>query len=239
MRGLGTPTASTAADADPATAEPLRRRFRDALRNRDGAALPAGAPVRMLEKTPKNALRVPFLAAAFPEARFIYLHRDPRPTLASMIEGWRSGQFRTYPTLPGWTGLDWSFLLIPGWRSLIGAPLEEIVARQWATTTGILLDDLARLPPERWIAARHEDLVADPTAVVRRLASDLGFGWDRPLPAALPLSRHTYSPPDSQKWRRHEAEIERMAAIWAPENERAVAAFRTAAVAAKSARLPA
>ena len=88
----------TAADADPATVAALRGRFRTALRDREGAP-PTADPVRMLEKTPKNALRIPFLAAAFPEARFIFLYRDPHPTLASMIEGWRSGGFRTYPAL--------------------------------------------------------------------------------------------------------------------------------------------
>ncbi len=209
-----------AADADPATVATLRRRFRDAVRDRDGRALSAGTPVRMLEKTPKNALRVPFLAAAFPEARFVYLVRDPRPTLASMIDGWESGQFRTYPTLPGWSGPDWSFLLIPGWRGLIGAPLEEIVARQWAVTTRTLRTDLEVVPSDRWTTVRHEDVLADPQTTISRLCSALGVVWDRRLPTALPLSRHTYSPPDPGKWRRHEAAIQRVAAIWSPEHER-------------------
>ena len=57
----------------------------------------------MLEKTPKNALRLPFLARVFPEARFIYLHRDPRRVLASMMEAWTVG---TVPDLPESAGLD-------------------------------------------------------------------------------------------------------------------------------------
>ena len=207
----------TAADADPATVEALRARFRAALRDRDGAPV-AVLPARMLEKTPKNALRVPFLAAAFPEARFVYLYRDPRPTLASMIEGWKSGQFRTYPNLPGWKGLDWSFLLVPGWRQLIGAPIEDIVAHQWATTTRILRADIESIPKDRWIISDHERLLEDPQAEIARLCSSLGVAWDRPLPASLPLSRHTYSPPDPEKWRRYEAQIERTRAVWSSED---------------------
>ena len=116
----------------------------------------------MLEKTPKNSLRVPFLARVFPEARFIYLYRDPRQVLSSMIEAWTTGRFRTYPQLPGWTGPAWSLLLVPGWRELIGRPLHEIVAAQWNAATRLLIDDLEALPVERRTIARYDALVADP-----------------------------------------------------------------------------
>ncbi|HEY2047844.1 MAG TPA: sulfotransferase [Caulobacteraceae bacterium] len=212
----------TAADADAGTVAPLRERFRAALHDRDGAPV-GGARVRMLEKTPKNALRIPFLAAAFPEARFVYLHRDPAPTLASMIEGWRSGGFRTYPNLPGWRGLPWSFLLTPGWRALVDAPLEEIVAAQWATTTQILLDDLAALPRERWTAIRHESFVAAPQAEILRLCGRLEFEWDRTLDGNLPLSRYTLTPPDPGKWRVHAPMIERVLPKLAHQQARAQA----------------
>jgi hypothetical protein len=210
----------TAADADPITVRALRERFRAALQDRHGGRV-AADPVRMLEKTPKNALRIPFLAAAFPEALFVYLHRDPRPTLASMIEGWRSGGFRTYPRLPGWTGPEWSFLLTPGWRALVGAPLERIVAEQWATTTRILLDDLEALPRGRWLAIRHEAFVAAPQAEISRLCATLDLDWDRELGAALPLSRHTLTRPDAQKWRVHAKAIESVLSIVAAADDRA------------------
>ncbi len=209
------------ADADPATVATLRGRFRQALRLRDGTPIPRD-PVRMLEKTPKNALRIPFLAAAFPESRFIYLHRDPRPTLASMIEGWRSGQFRTYPNLPGWREPEWSFLLTPGWRDLIGSLLESVVAHQWATTMSILLGDLSALPRDRWLGVRYEAFIAAPEREIARMASALDFAWDRAL-GALPLSRHTLTPPRADKWRVHEGEIETTRSVWEPQEARAAA----------------
>ena len=211
----------TAADADPGTVAQLRERFRAALRDRSGGR-PGDGPVRMLEKTPKNALRIPFLAAAFPEARFVYLHRDPRATLASMIEAWASGGFRTYPQLPGWTGPPWSLLLIPGWRQLNGAPLERIVAEQWAVTTRIILDDLAALPPQRWRPIRYEAFIADPQAEVSRLCAAIDLSWDRRLGSSLPLARHTVSAPDAQKWRKHAPAIEAVAPVWAPAEARAL-----------------
>lgn len=192
--------------ATPELIEVLRQRFLADLRDRAGHA-PGQRPLRMLEKTPKNSLRIPFLAKIFPEAHFVYLHRDPRETLSSMIEAWQSGGFRTYPNLPGWTGLPWSLLLVPGWRDLIGRPLHEIVAAQWETTMRILLDDLATLPQERCQVVRYDALLADPAAEVARLCGELGLGWDRPLDRGLPLSRYTVTEPAPGKWRRHEALI--------------------------------
>jgi hypothetical protein len=85
-----------AADATAEVVAELRSSFFAALRDREQQRPEPAQRVRMLEKTPKNALRVPFLARVFPEARFIYLHRDPQPVLASMMEAWGSGRFRTY-----------------------------------------------------------------------------------------------------------------------------------------------
>ena len=197
----------TAADATPEVVALLRERFHAALRDRDGRRPAPGAGVRMLEKTPKNALRIPFLRAVFPEAKFIYLHRDPRQVLGSMIDGWQHGGFRMYD-LPGWTGLPWSFLLVPGWRELVGKPLDEVVAAQWERTSQCLLDDLAELEGGQWIASDYARLLADPQAEVARLCAWAGWSWDRPLGSELPLSRSTTSRPDPGKWRRHADLIE-------------------------------
>lgn len=190
----------TEADAKPGPTEQLARAFYESLHDRDGSS-PDG-PARMLEKTPKNALRVPFFNAAWPDATFVYLYRDVRETLSSMIEAWSSGGFRTYPRLPGWTGHPWSLLLVPGWQQLKGRPLPEVVAWQWATTTETLLDDLEKLPPERVRTLVYKDFVADPQTSVARLAASLGLKWDRPLGRELPLSKTTVSRPNADKWRK-------------------------------------
>lgn len=195
--------------ATPELAVELRRRFFAELRDRSGHA-PTQQPLRMLEKTPKNALRIPFLAEVFPEAHFIYLHRDLRQTLSSMIEAWQSGRFRTYRQLPGWDGLPWSLLLVPGWRDLRGKALHEIVAAQWDTTMRILLADLDALPAERCHVARYDALLDDPACEVARLCAHTGLGWDQPFDHALPLSRYTVTAPAVDKWRRHTELIERI-----------------------------
>ena len=186
----------------------LRVAFEAQLRDRDGNPPPDdGAPLRMLEKTPKNALRVPFLNAVFPDALFVYLYRDPRPSIASMIEAWETQRFVTYPQLPEWEGEPWSLLLPPGWRDLRGASLAEIAAAQWDTTTRPLLADLEKLPPQRWCVVDYDAFVADPRADVERVCDFAGVSYDDVTAEPLPLSRHTVSEPAPDKWRAREDEM--------------------------------
>jgi hypothetical protein len=197
----------TAQDLQPQIGDRLARSFYEMLRDRYGSRPAARA--RMLEKTPKNSLRVPFFHALWPDAIFVYLYREPRQTMASMIRGWQSGRFRTYRLLPGWGDPPWSFLLVPGWEPLRGRPISEIVARQWATTTETLVSDLAALPSNQVRIIDYDEFVASPQAQIKALARSLDLDWDRQLPVAgLPLSRYTLSAPERDKWRSLEAEIE-------------------------------
>ena len=214
----------TAAEATPAVVERLQAALLARLKDREGGAPAAGTALRMLEKTPKNALRIPFLAAAFPDALFIYLARDPRENLASIIEAWGSGRFVTYPELPGWSGPPWSLLLIPGWPALAGKTAAEIAAAQWEASNRLILDDLAALPPARWSAVSYADLLAEPQREVERLARFVGLEWDQRLTGPLPLSAHTLTPPAPDKWRKHEAVIEPLLSGLADTRRRAVEA---------------
>ncbi len=205
----------TADDADEDISEELRANYVLSLRR--GKTLYADmdcAPdsVRFLEKTPKNALRIPFLKAVFPDAKFIFLHREPRANISAIIEAWRSGRFVTYKDLPGWDGPPWSLLLIPGWRELQARDLGEIAMRQWRDTNAAILDDLAALPDADWCAVSYEDFLSDPGAELMRLCAfaDVPFGAAMQDIAAKPLkpSRYTLTPPDPQKWRKNEALIQ-------------------------------
>jgi len=208
-----------ATDARRPAARLLTEQFYEQLRDRDGR--PAEGPVRMLEKTPKNALRIPFFDALWPDSSFIYLYRDVRETLGSMIEAWASGHFRTYPRLPGWSGYPWSLLLVPGWEQLRGQPLPVVVAHQWAITTHTILNDLAALPPQRIRAVRYSDVVSDPPTRIAELARSLGLEWDRELAPTLPLSRYTLSRPNADKWRRIKSMIAAVLPIVAEADDRA------------------
>ena len=197
----------TADDADAKTARTLRSRFLKELRKGENNQVAKDAPLRMLEKTPKNALRIPFLRAVFPGARFIYLYRDPEENISSMIEAWRSGGFATYPKLPGWSGLPWSLALISAWRELAGKDLAEVTTRQWTDINAQIISDLQALPPEDWCAVGYRDVLANPQAIAARLCAFAGVPWTEKISGALPHSRHTLTPPAPEKWRRNEMEM--------------------------------
>lgn len=184
-----------------------------ALAARDAAL--ASTRVTFLEKTPSNCLRVPFLKACFPSARFVFLHRDARDTIASLMDGWlagdASGRFVTFRDLPGSARRAWCFILPPGWRALSHRPLAEIAAEQWRAANSMLLDDLAAIPRDEWTVVSYEELCLNPAATILRVSAFMDVRPDAAAasltPATLPLSRSTLTPPRADKWRRHEDDV--------------------------------
>jgi len=171
---------------------------------------------RFLDKTPKHSLRVQYLDALFPDASFVFLRRDGRATVSSLIEGWTRGHAISYRLpvtldLGAYRGRYWSYLLPPGWRRVIRTSIPEVAALQYRAANEIALDDLSRLDPARVSVVSFEDLLADPRAVVgdllerlelRRAGSVLRFADD--------LDRHTassLSPPRPDKWLERGAEL--------------------------------
>jgi len=204
-----------AVHADDRIVQALRQRFARFLRDRDNRKFSPGLKIehlRFLEKTPKNALRQPFLDKIFPGAMYVCLFRNPRPNISSMMEAWKSDGWVTYPRLKDWEGLPWSLLLPPGWQNLNRRPLAEICAFQWETSNRIILDDLEKLPRERWIACDYDDLTSRTEHVIKRICDFAELEVDRRFvqrfSGSLPLSRYTQTAPDPDKWRNNETEIE-------------------------------
>jgi hypothetical protein len=168
------------------------------------------ATLRWLEKTPKNALRIPFFDRLYGDALFILLWRDPRENLSSIMEAWKARRWITYRELDGWDG-PWSLLLPPGWRDLKGRPLGEIAAAQWEITNRTALADLRGLSAQRWMSLRYSDLVANPRDAVERICRFAGIELDaaleRRVAGSLPISRYTLTPPAPDKWRRNEQAV--------------------------------
>lgn len=199
----------TAMDAELESVNALKGLYLSAMRDRDNKPVPADAETaRLVDGSPKNALRIPFLSAAFPDALFIYLYRDPAETLGSIMEAWLSRKFVTYPRLPNWLEFPWSMLLTPDWRQLRGKSLAEIAAAQWILSNQYIMDDLAQLPDERWDVVTYRDLVAQPQEQIERLCKFAGIDWDQTLTPPLPPSKFSLTPPDPQKWRKHGAAID-------------------------------
>ena len=160
----------TGADVEPRSVEELRSRLKggltDSAGNRPGLD---ASGLRWVDGQPRNALRVPFLAAVAPDSQFVYIHREPAETVPAMLRVWEGGRRVSYQDLPDWPGPPWSLPLVPGWRDLAGRPLPEIVTEQWLRLTGTLLDDLEGLPPERWCVTDFKTLLNDPMRELQRI----------------------------------------------------------------------
>lgn len=190
-------------DATEEICQQLRLRFMNAAQNFKGVAYsPRFGPIRLLEKTPKNALRVAFLNQVFPDALFIHLVRDPRENISSIMQAWRSNRFMTYPNLPDWKG-GWSLFLPDGWRNLIGKPLAHIARYQWQVANDAISNGLEKVELTRKMVMNYADLIADPLACLKQIESFAGLDHEfsqTMLANGLPLSRYTLTRPDKTKW---------------------------------------
>jgi hypothetical protein len=202
-------------DADEWTATTLRAAMLAESHSPTGRGyldLPADerpSRIRLIETMPEHALRVDFLDQVFPDARYIFLHRDLRQNVSSIVDAWHRDGFVSIPDLPGWPRGEWSFLLPPGWRRYRDVPATTLAAFQWGEANRAILLALEARPTERWTTVSYADLVASPEAEVARLCAFAGVDADAALDTVsergVPLSSSTVTPPSPIKWRSNAA----------------------------------
>lgn len=212
-------------------AEFIRRSLSSIARLRDGETL--------IEKTVATTLRVPYVDAVFPDARYIHLVRDGRDVVESAMRQWVAPpDWRALWTkLRGMPlrNLDYALWFAgnairglgagrkggkiwgpryPGIdRDSLSRPLVELCALQWKNSVVLARDGLAGIPEERVFEIRYEDLIASPDALDQLVAA-LSLP-DRGTIIASYRSR--VNPGDGGRWKRLSgAERERMAAIIDP-----------------------
>ncbi|MGH1543525.1 MAG: sulfotransferase family protein [Arenicella sp.] len=161
--------------------------------------------IRFLEKTPENSLRMAFLQAVFPDALFIYLQRDLRQNVSSLIQAWQHPGFVAFEDLPGWSRGSWSFLLPDRWQTCEQKSLCYIAAFQWSAANQAIIQGLETLPDKQWTSITYTDLIANPKYEVLRLCEFIGVeAGERlieTLSKPLELSSTTLTPPSPVKWK--------------------------------------
>ena len=178
---------------------------------------------RFVDKTAENCLRIPYLLELFPDASFVFLRRGAAGNVNSLIEAWRARprfvKYRLPETLDGLgelSGDRWSFALIPEWRRLRQASLEEICAHQYVACNEAALDALADVDPSRCLDVSYERMFSDPLATARELYGSLGLEFTPEIEeyaAALDRtpSSTALTAPRPDKWRQQNPEaIERI-----------------------------
>ncbi len=127
----------------------------------------AGGAAVLVEKNPKHVLRIAFLDALFPWARFVQIIRDGRDVVSSLM-------FRN-------RGEQWGHLEIPGWRDLLERyPKDNHIrcACQWRDAVAVARREGQALGPRRYLEIRYEDLVRNPKATVQRALDFSGLSPD-------------------------------------------------------------
>jgi len=108
-----------------------------------------GKPLVM--KTPANAARLKLLTKLFPDARYIYLARNPLNVFPSTVKLWRAlysvQGLHNPPHLDPW--------------------LDGYVLDMFARLTEAYEEDRHLIPKDRLVELRYEDFVKDPVATMR------------------------------------------------------------------------
>ncbi len=214
--------------SEAAGAEDARPEFRKRFLQYCFARLGTG---RVLDKTCINVLRVPFLASLFPDASFVYIYRDGRDNISSMIDGWRDGRFALTQFLgafPQPVAIEngefdqWHFFLPPAWRDYNRATLARACAHQWISANSLALEGAAMVDPERWISIRYEDLFDRPVELFRDVYAKLDLEFSQEIERRCrtldnkPTSIVT-GPPARSKWKdRNPVAVDSVLSVIAP-----------------------
>lgn len=210
----------TAEHARPEVVEHIRNAFEREVERRGKS--------RLIEKTPSNCLRVPFVRAVYPEATLLLVVRDGRSVIRSTAEIMAGGvparnalkraiktPLRDWPAQTGkvvdmvrqkLTGGSLRFwgARPPGWRDWLEHDHPDVVlAKQWAAMVNCVLDDLAALPPRAdgspaYHMFRYEDAATTPEETLRAIAQYANL--DRPEALTGP-ARESARPDSVHAWR--------------------------------------
>ena len=106
---------------------------------------------RLVMKTPANAARLKLLTKLFPDARYVYLARNPLNVFPSTVKLWRAlysvQGLHNPPNLDPW--------------------LDDYVLDMFARLTEDYEEDKHLIPKDRLVEMRYEDFVKDPVASMR------------------------------------------------------------------------
>ena len=176
----------------------------------------------VLDKTCINVMRIPYLYKLFPQAKFVFIQRDGRDNVSSMMDGWRMGRvdgrfelsqfFGPFPEPVGINSgefKEWAFFLAPGWEQYNHASLEEVCAFQWMSANRMALEAKKLIPPEQWIHLRYEDIFERPVEMYREAFERIGIPFTPDLQqrcANLQPTSEVKGKPKMQKWKEHNPE---------------------------------
>lgn len=163
---------------ESATAEE-RARWIESLRTLARKLAVKYGPLRPVFKSPLHTARIPLLLEAFPDARFVHVHRDPY----TVFQSTRNMERKVEPLF----------------RYQFGAPadLEEKILRRYERMYEAYFRDRERIAPGRLVEIGFDDLDGDPLGTLDGIYRELGLdGFEPARPA---IERYLASIADYEK----------------------------------------
>jgi len=144
---------------------------------------------RFVAKYPRMSLRIGWLDALFPDAKFLHLTRDWRAVVNSTVQRKLKRQKR---------GGGWFGVRIPGWRQMLELPHELSAGRQFRLATLAIEEQALRLSG-RFHRIDYARLCADPEGVMRGVAAFCELPFSQTFQASLPRDLQS----SNDKWRKY------------------------------------
>ncbi len=149
-----------------------------------GAAVKYSDKAHWGDSSNKLSWLIPDLAAAFPEARFVHLVRDGRKVASSYFHKLGEECYDDRSTTILKSYLDGAAPAPPPEKkywwpqnpAFAGFDQFQRIAWHWAEINRVIVAETTKLPPERTLFVRLEDLRASP-ALARSLYEFLGLAW--------------------------------------------------------------
>jgi len=173
-------------------------------------------PICFIDKTISNCFHLDFINKAFPDAQFIFLLRDPRAVISSMMEGWEHSfqkpqLTRELKKIENRSIENWSYPAAPNWQNIVTEPLATICAWSWKQHIEYPMKFFKKHDKNVTIL-RYEDLTTDTFKTLKQLSVTLGLTMTEAVEKYLDapaISRTTVSAPQKDKWKvNNKAEIE-------------------------------
>ncbi len=179
---------------------------------------------RVLDKTPPNTFRVSYLKKIFPDAKFIYITRDAKTNIASLMEAWTSDapkfafkarEFYDYNdkiNIDGYKGKVWKFTNPPGWEKFLDKSIEEVCAFQWHAAHRYAQESFMKMPAEDVVQVRYEDLISRPTELIPQLCDFINIEYKDAVKENtenLPMVSMV-SKPNPNKWMKYKDRLEKI-----------------------------
>lgn len=180
----------------------------------------------VMEKTPANILKIPYVRAIFPEATYLFMVRNPFSFISSVEMKWQrtltsTGIRRRLQSTPitqlhHYTGRfirqyfdkrilrrKYQALWGPRYKGieedLKTHDLLTVIARQWSVCSRKAEKDLALFGPGEVLRLRYEDFVADPISDLERICAHCGLEMTNDMVRA---AKEWVAPDRQLKWQR-------------------------------------